>query len=267
MHSCLYEGRVHHLRRAPVEHRFSYRLAMAFLDLAELDSTVGSGGYLSARRFGAASFHERDHLESFPQTSEGDARHSLATTIRDYVTRNAEKQLEGPIRLLTQLRYYGHYFSPLNLFYCYDADGKQIEYVVAEVSNTPWKQRHLYLLHPKSQVASHRDLRYQHPKAFHVSPFMGMDATYDWRLSEPADQLTVGIVSRRGDNAFFQANMELKRSELSRRGVCRMLFRYPLMSSRIVTAIYWQAFLLWKKKCPFFPHPQSNVHLKGEKQA
>ena len=267
MHSCLYEGRVHHLRREPVEHRFSYRLAMAFLDLAELDSIVGRSGYFSARRFAAASFQETDHLASFPQSPPADADHSLATTIRNYVAENAEKRFEGPIRLLTQLRYCGHYFSPLNLFYCYAADGKQIEYVVAEVSNTPWNERHLYLLHPKSPVASRSDLRYQHPKAFHVSPFMGMDATYDWRLSEPAEQLTVGIVSRRGDDAFFQANMELRRSELSRSGVRRMLVRYPLMSSRIVAAIYWQAFLLWKKKCPFFPHPQSTVRPSGEHQA
>jgi len=255
MHSCLYEGQVKHLRRTPVEHAFDYRLMMAYLDLEELEGLVGPRALFSNRRFALASFLTRDHLSGLPEES------SLSAAIRTLVENASGHRPTGPIRLLTQLRYCGHYFSPLNLYYCFEADGaregEQVEAIVAEVSNTPWKERHHYVLHAGNQLPQ-PGLRYQHPKGFHVSPFMGMEATYDWRLNTPDKVLYAQIKSSTQDGKPFEATMVLHRRELSRHPVRRMLLRYPLMNAKIVLAIYWQAFLLWKKKCPFFPHPETH---------
>ena len=256
MHSCIYEGRVEHVRQEPVGHKFDYRLAMVYLDLDEIEAVVGSSAAISAKRFAPASFLPADHQQALRSAASFTSAAELAAQIRDLVEQHTGSPPAGPIRLLTQLRYFGHYFSPINLFYCFAQNGAEVESIVAEVSNTPWKQRHLYVLHQGNQIPANRLLCYRHPKSFHVSPFMAMEATYDWRLNRPGTRLAVSIHSSRADHSFFWATMVMRRRPLTRQGVRSLLFRYPLLNAKIIAAIYWQALLLWKKKCPFFPHPQ-----------
>lgn len=249
MQSCFYEGEVRHTRRLPVKHRFAYRLGMVYLDLDELDShdelrdTFRGGGVASL------CFRESDHLRGLPEENP-----SLAARVRSFVKQRVDSAPEGPIRLLTQPRQLGHYFSPLNLYYCFHACGKQLHSVVAEVSNTPWNERHHYLLRPDWQ-ATQRIKRFEHAKGFHVSPFMDMNFQYDWRLSIPNDSLLVAINNLRDEQTLFRASMSLKRLEFSRSNARLYRRRYSLMSWRILAAIYWQAFWLWNKKCTYYPHP------------
>jgi DUF1365 family protein len=247
MESCLYEGVVYHERLKPVKHRFHYRLFMSFIDLAEVPALLRAG-LLSERRFSPNGFLRRDHF--------GDHKKPLAESVRDLVQRETGFVASGPIRLLTQLRNLGCYFSPLNLFFCYATDGSALQAVVAEVQNTPWLQRHCYVLWQGNRVGTGPEAEYRHPKSFHVSPFMGMDVEYHWRLSVPAERLQIGIVNTQGNGPLFRAAMALRRVPLSPRTQSTMLWRYPLMPARITAAIYLQAFSLWRKKCPFYPHPR-----------
>ncbi len=249
MYSCIYEGRVGHCRYQPVVHRFRYPLMALYLDLDELPELTARGGLLSTAPFAAASFQRSDHL--------GDAQTSLAESVRNLVAERCGTRLAGPIRLLTQLRYFGYYFSPLNLFYCYGEGGQSVEFVVAEVSNTPWDERFYYVLWQGNRLEGESRLRFRHPKAFHVSPFMGMDSSYDWRLNEPGDRLLVHLATVRQGQRLFDASMTLRRRPLGRAELRSALVRYPWMTFRIMTAIYYQAFRLWFKKVPFFPHPKS----------
>ncbi|MCU0978575.1 MAG: DUF1365 domain-containing protein [Pirellulaceae bacterium] len=248
MHSCIYEGRVGHCRYQPVVHRFRYPLMVLYLDLDELPKLTAQGGLLSTARFSAASFHRSDHL--------GDGPTSLAESVRDLVAERCGSRPEGPIRLLTQLRYFGYYFSPLNLFYCYGEGGQRVQYVVAEVSNTPWNERHYYVLWQGNRLEGESRQRFRHPKTFHVSPFMGMDSSYDWRLNEPGDHLLVHLAASQEGQRLFDAAMTLRRRPLGRAELRSALVRYPFMTFRIMTAIYYQALRLWFKKVPFFPHPK-----------
>ena len=160
--SCLYVGSVRHRRHTPRAHAFRYPLFLAYLDLAELD-TVFRGRWLwSARRFALAWFRRRDHL--------GSPAMPLDQAVRDLVERHSGRRPQGPIRLLTHLRYFGYCFNPVSFYYCFDAQGEQVETVVAEVNNTPWGERHCYVLDGEPR------LRYRTSKAMHVSPFMPMDA-------------------------------------------------------------------------------------------
>lgn len=249
MHSCIYEGRVTHQRREPVDHRFGYRLFMIYLDLDEVP-LLSEQGLLARSKFAANCYLRRDHLF--------DATQSLADEVRTLIADRTGCFPQGPIRLLTQLRQFGYYMSPLNLYYVFAADGEYVEFIVAEVNNTPWNERHCYVLWSGNQrdVANAGTLGFTHAKEFHVSPFMGMDLEYRWELSPPGEDLRVHLANIHGGRQLFQAELDLQRGALSRARLRRMAFRYPLMTARITAAIYYQACKLWWKQCPFYAHPQ-----------
>ncbi len=249
MESCIYEGRVSHARLGAIEHRFRYSFFMMYLDLDELPALVKRHWVLSHARFAPAAFRREDHL--------GDRKTPLADAIRDLVENETGRRPSGPIRLLTQLRYWGYYFSPLNLFYCFDREGGRVDAIVAEVSNTPWGERHCYVLCDQNRQGA-EGLRFRHPKTFHVSPFMGMEADYVWSLNLPAEHLKVSIESRRGDQTMFRAAMSLDRRQITGWQLTRTLLRYPVVTAKIIAAIYFEALRLWWKKCPYFPHPQKS---------
>ena len=248
MHSCIYEGQVVHQRHSPVDHAFSYRLYMVYLDLSELPDLVPQ------RRFGAATFLHSDHLAQSDKP--------IDSAVRDLVEQHTGLRPRGPIRLLTQLRYFGYYFSPLNLQYCFDEDGSIVESIVAEVSNTPWGEQHCYVLWEGNRTDTTGGLHFSHEKSFHVSPFMDMDVFYNWRLSTPGSNLLAHIDNHRGDEPFFTASLALKRQTFNQRSLNRLLMRYPLMTARITAAIYYQALKLWWKKCPYYPHPKKSEILQ-----
>lgn len=248
LQSCLYEGLVHHQRLTPFAHAFRYRLFLVYLDLEELDRVFAGSRLWSTNGPALAQFRRKDHL--------GDPATPLDVCIRDLVEQQTGRRPAGPIRLLTHLRYFGYIMNPVSFFYCFDAAGEEVEAVVAEVNNTPWGERHCYVL--DRDTSSRGALQKSHPKEFHVSPFLPMDMEYRWSLSTPGERLIVHIDDCRNGSPDLKATLSLKRQAITPLTLATTLARYPLMTVKVISAIYWQAFRIWWKKATYFPHPNAN---------
>ncbi len=251
MESALYRGWVRHRRRRPVEHAFRARLFMLYLDLDELPRVFDGRWLWSVESPNWASFRRSDHL--------GDPTRPLAETVRDLVEERTGRRPAGPVRLLTHLRYLGYAFNPVSLHYCFAADGRRLEAIVADVSNTPWNERHAYVLPvtPGAEGAG-GSLRFECDKEFHVSPFLGMDQRYRWSLNPPGERLRVGIANFEGETPVFDVALGLERRPLSGSELAGALLRQPFMTGQVIAGIYWQALRLHRKRAPFHPHPGSS---------
>lgn len=245
--SAIYEGKIRHRRHFPHAHAFSYRIALVMLDLAEIDAVLALHPLFKREHGAIASFRRSDYL--------GDPSLPLDEAVRARVFEVLERRPAGPIRLLTHLRYFGHCFNPVSFYYCYQADGEALDCIVAEITNTPWKERHSYVLDPAAATPRGSARQWQFAKAFHVSPFIPMQRDYCWRLGVPGETLQVHMQVLEETRAQFDATLRLERQPMSRAALSRLLWRYPAMTLRVVAAIHWQALLTWCKRNTFYPHP------------
>ena len=259
MHSCVYLGNLAHRRFAPRAHAFRYRLLMLYLDLAELDSVFRGRWLWSIGRPNLAWLRRADYL--------GEPGVPLDEAVRRRVAAATGHRPTGAIRMLTHLRLFGHCFNPLTVYYCFDAADRRPEALVAEITNTPWNERHSYVLTasapertaPSPSSPAPGELRGRFAKAFHVSPFMDMDMEYVWRFSAPGDELEIYMSNRKCGRTLFDAHLELRRREVGGAALARALLHWPPMTLKVHAGIYWQALRLWLKRVPVYAHPRERA--------
>ncbi len=248
MHSALFEGRVRHRRFAPAAHAFEYTLFMVYLDLAETGEAFRGRWLWSAERPALARFRREDHY--------GDPSVPLDESIRRLVAEKTGRRPKGPIRLLTHLAYFGWCFNPVSFYYCFDAAGGKVETIVAEVANTPWHERHMYVLDRRECAPGASTLAFRRKKEFHVSPFMDMDQEYAWFYKDPAKSVFVHMENYEKGALLFDATMTLDRREITGASLAWALLRWPFMTLKVVGAIHWQALRPWLKNVPVYTHPR-----------
>ena len=223
---------------------------MLYLDLDELPALFDPYLLWSARRSAIAQYRRSDHF--------GNEQTSMSTCVRDLVEKYAGDRPSGPIRLLTHLRYFGYCMNPVSFFFCWDSTGSRLEHVVAEVSNTPWREQHCYVLSPV-MYETNNSISFHTQKEFHVSPFLPMDLEYSWHFTGPDDALEVGIEASRDGNKQFSANLHMAAEPISKTSLSRCLRQYPFMTATVIRGIHWQAVRLWLKRSPFYRHPKHDA--------
>ena len=253
LQSAIYEGAVRHRRFRPKAHSCRTRLFMLYLELGELERVFEGSRFWSVERRNVASFRRRDYL--------GDPSVPLDQAVRDRVEQAGAPRPSGPIRMLTNLRYFGYSFNPVTFYYCFDARGETPEAIVAEITNTPWKERHQYVLLQDDAEHVEDRQRFRFAKTFHVSPFMPMDMTYDWQFAIPGERLFVHMENEDEQGTCFDATLGMRRSPLDAPGLSRMLRRYPAMTTKVSAVIHLQALKLWRKGNPVYRHPDR--HTRG----
>ena len=248
--SAVYVGTVRHRRYAPRRHAFRFRLFMMYLDLDELPALFAGRWLWRYERPALAAFRRADYL--------GEPGVPLAEAVRTVVAERTGRRPAGPIRLLTHLRYFGYCFNPVSFYYCFDHTGARIEAIVAEITNTPWNERHAYVLSAAQNLGSADKLHYRFAKTFHVSPFLAMEQQYRWRFVTPGERLLVHMENHAPSGRVFDATLSLRRRSLSTAALAGTLLAHPFMTARISAAIYLHAARLWLKRVPVHAHPASH---------
>ena len=255
MKSALYTGKLRHRRFFPKKHFFSYNVALFFLDLAEINDLFKFPFVFSQGR-ALLSFRRSDYL--------GDSKISLDECVRSKVFEVLGFRPEGPIRLLTQIRYLGFCFNPVSFYYCYSKD-ENLEAIVAEITNTPWNERHAYVLKCDSK---NKIQNFKFEKAFHVSPFLPMEQKYNWSFSAPSQDfldydakhpLSVHMENfgLEGSQKIFDATMLLNSRKINFWTIFMTVISFPLLTLKAFAAIYIQALFLKLKGIPFYSHPKN----------
>lgn len=220
---------------------------MCYFDLDEMPELLQRCWLWSMRRPALARFRRRDYF--------GSENIPLKTAISRYLQEQTGIVCDGPVRLLTHLRYFGYGFNPISTYYCFDRH-EQLVGIVTEINNTPWGEKYCYAFAISEGSNNGTTTRFDFDKTFHVSPFLPMGMQYQWQFSSPAQKLAMHFENYRDQQKVFDATLSLKKVPFNAGTRAGLLIGYPLQTVKVIMGIYWQAARLWLKKVPFYDHPK-----------
>ena len=232
MNSCIYNGDIIHTRFKPVKHFLKYSTFSILIDLDEIEKLSENNLIFSYNKFNVFSFYNKDH-------GERDGK-SLKRWVIDKLKIFKIDSNINKIKLLCYPRIFGYVFNPLSIFYCYE--NNTLRAVFYEVKNT-FNEQHTYIF----KVNKSGKINQSCKKKFYVSPFMDMNTFYDFNLQNPKKKLYVSIKQTDKKGIVLTAVQRGQKKKFNAKQLLINFFIYPLMTLKIITAIHFEAFLLWKK--------------------
>ena len=224
---------------------------MTYFDISKVESLLPDSFLFKLNKPALVSYYRSDY--------HGDNKLPLDESVRKTVKEKTGTNLEGPIRLLTHLRYFGYCFNPVSFYYCFDKSDKKLEMIMAEVTNTPWNERHCYFITAKKNKSFRQGLK----KQFHVSPFWDMDHDYDWYFSDVSDTISVNMINYKDEKKVFDATLSLSVSKkITNLNLFLSVLRFPFSTLMVYLRIHYQAFKLWVKGATFYDHPKYEENKK-----
>ena len=224
---------------------------MTYFDISRVESLLPDSFLFKVNKPALVSYYRSDY--------HGDTKLTLDESVRKTVKEKTGTTLEGPIRLLTHLRYFGYCFNPVSFYYCFDKSDKKLEMIMAEVTNTPWNERHCYFITAKKNKSFRQGLK----KQFHVSPFWDMDHDYDWYFSDVSDTISVNMINYKDEKKVFDATLSLSVSKkITNLNLFLSVLRFPFSTLMVYLRIHYQAFKLWVKGATFYDHPKYEENKK-----
>lgn len=234
--SAMYQGKVNHRRFTPKSHSFTYSYCMWLIDVDEVAQLNERFTLFGQKKWRPIRFNFADHLANVTDPAQFKAR------IKTKVEELGGHWQGEKLMMMTQVRMMGMYFSPVNFHFCFDGD--TCRYMLAEVSNTPWLEKHWYLVDLDCGV---------NEKDFHVSPFMPIEQDYKWRVKLPQDTFFAHIENWQ-KNKVFDATLKMQRVELTNSNILKTFIRFPIIAVSTVAAIYWQAAKMFVKGFKFYSY-------------
>jgi len=281
-----------HHRLTPADHRFTYPVTHIWIDPDRPDALFAAHPLWSSRHPALVRFRRRDYLDGTDAPLGEAVRRALASALGQGPT--------GPLRMLTQPRTWGWLFNPITIYLAWDAapDGHEAGDAASdgpvaallEVTNTPWKERHLYPVALRPAAGGNR-YEATFDKTLHVSPFLDEDHRYHLtvaaapgpdRPGRPSAErrLTVTLDVLGGDGAelaprriqgagdvgsndspresrvVLATRLVIDQYPVERAVLTQALRHNPLPTHRVSFAIHHQAWRLWRRGVPFVPHPR-----------
>ena len=224
---------------------------MTYFDISRVESLLPDSFLFKVNKPALVSYYRSDY--------HGDTKLTLDESVRKTVKEKTGTTLEGPIRLLTHLRYFGYCFNPVSFYYCFDKSDEKLEMIMAEVTNTPWNERHCYFITAKKNKSFRQGLK----KQFHVSPFWDMEHDYDWYFSDVSDTISVNMINYKDEKKVFDATLSLSVSKkITNLNLFLSVLRFPFSTLMVYLRIHYQAFKLWVKGATFYDHPKYEENKK-----
>jgi len=240
------DGYVIHNRRQPQRHRFKYNMCWCLFDVDDIDHWMGQSKLWKYNAWSLFCLRDRDYIKPGNQP--------INLKIKDYLSEETGARFSGNVFLFTHPRFMGQGFNSVNFYFCYQA--QKLAYIVSEITNTPWGEKHLYLHDcDGAKKKPNGTLVFDFKKQFHVSPFITMDIDYCWEFLINQQQLTVKMQLYRQNVNEMNVILDTKITPLMENNINRMSLKRPFQPMKMLLGIYWQAFKLWLKKIPFYSHP------------
>jgi uncharacterized protein len=248
--ACLYRGEVMHARLKPFGHRFSYRVFNLLIDLDQLEKAKALSALFSVNRFNLVSFHEADHRHE-PSGA------SLRQELNAILATAGLAEPAARITLLCYPRILGFVFNPISVYFAYDTEDR-LAAAIYEVRNT-FGHRHTYVARVEDGELTDAGLRQHREKLLHVSPFVGMDAAYDFRILPPGKLVRLRIMETENAKPLLAATLVARKMPLTSLGLAKEMLRAPLLTLKVVAGIHYEAVKLWLKGARYYSIPQAPV--------